>query len=122
MENQELIARDTQCVMQTYGRFPIAIDHGQCTYGTGPLPIAVTQAVNADASRKVHILPALHIVQPVSYTHLVRCGQSDPARNAGAAGTASAARRTAGVVLRKTDLLSLRPSAANGSAGRDSDG
>ena len=29
MENQELIARDTQCVMQTYGRFPIAIDHGQ---------------------------------------------------------------------------------------------
>ena len=29
MENQELMARDAQCVMQTYGRFPIAIDHGQ---------------------------------------------------------------------------------------------
>ena len=29
MENQELINRDAQCVMQTYGRFPIAIDHGQ---------------------------------------------------------------------------------------------
>ena len=32
MENQELIARDTQCVMQTYGRFPIAIDHGPVSY------------------------------------------------------------------------------------------
>ena len=29
MENQEMIARDKECMMQTYGRFPIAIDHGQ---------------------------------------------------------------------------------------------
>ena len=29
MDSKELISRDKQCVMQTYGRFPIAIDHGQ---------------------------------------------------------------------------------------------
>lgn len=29
MENSSLIARDAQCMMQTYGRFPIAIDHGK---------------------------------------------------------------------------------------------
>lgn len=28
-KNLELIARDGRCMMQTYGRFPIAIDHGQ---------------------------------------------------------------------------------------------
>ena len=29
MTSEELIALDSQCVMQTYGRFPLAIDHGQ---------------------------------------------------------------------------------------------
>ena len=29
MEHQELIERDAQWVMQTYSRFPIAVDHGQ---------------------------------------------------------------------------------------------
>ena len=29
MKNQDWIEKDAQCMMQTYGRFPIAIDHGQ---------------------------------------------------------------------------------------------
>ncbi len=29
MTSQELIALDSQCVMQTYGRFPLVVDHGQ---------------------------------------------------------------------------------------------
>ena len=29
MDGKELLSKDAQYVMQTYGRFPIAIDHGQ---------------------------------------------------------------------------------------------
>lgn len=29
MTSKELMALDSQCVMQTYGRFPVALDHGQ---------------------------------------------------------------------------------------------
>ena len=29
MTSKELMNLDAQCVMQTYGRFPVAIDHGE---------------------------------------------------------------------------------------------
>lgn len=29
MTSKELMAQDSQSVMQTYGRFPLAIDHGE---------------------------------------------------------------------------------------------
>ena len=34
MNSEQLIAQDSQSVMQTYGRFPVAIDHGEgaCLY------------------------------------------------------------------------------------------
>ena len=34
MTSNELMNLDAQCVMQTYGRFPVAIDHGEgaCLY------------------------------------------------------------------------------------------